>query len=32
MGPTLYRKKAPLVAFLLPAFVFLILFLCSEYH
>ncbi len=27
MGPTLYRKKAPLIAFLLPAFVFLILFL-----
>ena len=27
MGPTLYRKKGPLIAFLLPAFVFLILFL-----
>ncbi len=26
-GSTLYRKKAPLIAFLLPAFVFLILFL-----
>lgn len=27
MGPTLYRKKGPLVVFLLPAFLFLILFL-----
>lgn len=27
MGPTLYRKKGPLIAFLLPAFLFLILFL-----
>lgn len=27
MGPTLYRKKGPLIAFLLPAFVFLLLFL-----
>ena len=27
MGPTLYRKKGPLIAFLLPAFGFLILFL-----
>ena len=26
-GSTLYRKKAPLIAFLLPAFVFLVLFL-----
>ena len=29
MGPTLYRKKGPLVVFLLPAFLFLILFLYS---
>ena len=27
MGPTLYRKKGPLIAFLLPAFAFLVLFL-----
>ncbi len=27
MGPTLYRKKGPLIAFLLPAFLFLVLFL-----
>lgn len=27
MGPTLYRKKGPLIIFLLPAFLFLILFL-----
>lgn len=27
MGPTLYRKKGPLIVFLLPAFLFLILFL-----
>lgn len=27
MGPTLYRKRGPLIAFLLPAFLFLILFL-----